>query len=167
MSWRINSSAVAFTLLFTIPALSQTGLISGKITKQKQPVEGAKVIVQNFADEACVKLAQATKTSDDEKKALKQCARDIASVVTNTDGTYRVSSLPSGWYKLIIKWDLDGPPALRFTVQWQGEFVIAYFESKADPKQYSAFAQGQIFHFDGKEQVKDFNWLNSPELNVP
>lgn len=167
MSWRINSSAVAFTLLCTIPALSQTGVISGKITKQKQPVEAAKVTVQNFADEACVKLAQATKVSDDQKNSLEKCSHDVASVVTNKDGTYRVSSLPAGWYKLVIKWDLDGPPALRFTVQWQGEFVIAYFESKTDPKRYSALAQGEIFQFDGKAQVKDFNWLNSPELNVP
>ena len=167
MSWRIKSAVVMFTLVFAIPGLPQTGVISGRITKQEQPVEAAKVTVQNFEDEACVKLARATKVSDDEKKTLEKCARDIASVVTSKDGTYHVSNLAAGWYKLIIKWELDGPPALRFAAQWQGEFVIAYFESKTEPKKYSALVQGEIFQFDGKTQVKNFNWLNSPELNVP
>ena len=167
MSWKAKWSAITFTLLFAVPALPQTGVISGKITKQEQPVSAANVTVQNFIDDACVKLANATKLSDEENKALEKCSRDVASVVTNKDGTYHLSNLPAGRYKLIIKWDLDGPPALHFNVQWQGEFVITYFESKTAPKRYSALAQGQIFQFDGRSEVKNFNWLNSAELNVP
>src|SRR6266480_5813185 len=83
--WRITSSVISLVLLCATSTLGQGGDISGKITKQGQPIEGAKIKGQNFGDESCVKLAKATKLSDDEKKVLDKCPRDVASVVTNKD----------------------------------------------------------------------------------
>ena len=159
---------LSLTLLFPPASLGQKSDISGKITNKGQPIQGAKVRLQSFDDESCVKLAKASKLSDEEKATLDKCSRDVAAFVANNKGEYRFPNVPAGWYKLLVEWTLDGPPALRFTVQWQGEFVITYFETKTEPKKYSALAQGEIFSFDGvKSQTKDFNWLNSPDLNVP
>jgi hypothetical protein len=146
------------------PAGSDTAQLWGVIASKSAPVVAAKVRLESYLDEACVKLAEAEKLSPEQDKVVKACASELPAISSDARGEFHFRNLKPGWYKLLVEWDLKEKPASVMPVQWQGDYTIAYYETKTGQKKYSALAQGKIKKLaPGERQRRDFDWKNSAE----
>jgi hypothetical protein len=161
--WRL---ATALSLSLSVQhGLAQTpttrSALLGRVTVKGAPITRAKITLQQFADSICVGLANTKELNDEQQAQLKACSKDFAVAVTKANGAYRFASVPTGYYKLLIDWDLSEKPAVSFPIQWQGDFRISYYQSRETVATYRALAQGPIFRLTGtKPTQSDFDWKN-------
>ena len=119
----------------------------------------AKITLQTYQDESCVKLAEASKLSESDKNQLEICLSDFASTTSDTEGQYRFPEVSPGWYKLIFRWELSKELEYILPFEVRDGFLIAYFNTTQTPIKYYASAQGDIFYFSGMEDmVIDFDY---------
>lgn len=162
--WAAIVAGVVGVLAGAQPAPPRGAEVRGTVASQSTPVPGARVRLEVYADEACVGLAKEPKLTPAQAATLKECVREHAAVPTDAKGAFRFGDLEPGWYKLLIEWDLAAKPASVMPVQWQGDWVISYYETRTGPKKYSALAQGKVRWLDAAEnQRRDFDWMNSAD----
>ena len=132
--------------------------ILGTLRGTEGPLVGAELELQTFQDEACVKLAEATKLSDTEKKQLESCSKTFATLKADETGQFRFSNTPPGWYKLIVSWSMDRlPPNVsmpsagpQMAFDFYDDFLIFIWKPQ-NSTGYRVTAQGKIFRFTGQE----------------
>ncbi len=138
----------------TSPQEIEAPTVHGKLTYSSRPINGAKVSLEAYRDEACVKLSENTELSDAEEQELDECTSDYATTTSNAEGQYEFSDVEPGWYKLSFDWILDGEPDSQFPFEIVNDFLIAYYETDSSPKKYSALAQALTkFYFTGEEDI--------------
>jgi len=127
------------------------GTILGRITDLDGPVAGAEITLKSFQDEACVKLAESTGgLSEEEKKQLDTCSKEVAQVTSNTDGKYEFPNISPGWYSLSIFWKLKGTSE-DYVNLLDDEFVVVALNLNGE---YSVLAiQKAIFRFSAEEPM--------------
>lgn len=136
--------------------------IFGELIGPEGAIEGAKVTLETFQDEDCVKLAESTTAlSESDKELLDECSGEFGSITSDAEGQYRFSGVNPGWYKLNFYWILSEKPASMLPLEFRDGFLIAYLTSTTTPREYSALAQGDIFYFSGEEDLPiNFNYEN-------
>jgi hypothetical protein len=138
----------------TSPQETEAPTIHGKLTYSSRPINGAKVSLEAYRDEACVKLSENTELSEGEEQELDECTSDYATTTSNAEGNYEFSDVEPGWYKLMFDWVLDGEPDSQWPFEIVNDFLISYYETESSPKKYSALAQSLTkFYFTGEEDI--------------
>ena len=127
--------------------------ISGKILTPPGPVQGAGVHLIAFNDEACAKLDNKQTLSADETKRRKECWKQTAEMKTNEKGEYHFDDIKSGWYKLLIGWQVTLKSNLESGADYTGEYSTYYGRVKDVPDRFGIGALGHPFQFPATESM--------------
>jgi hypothetical protein len=144
----------------TSPVKVPETLISGQLSYSDGPILGAMVYLDAYVGDDCVAVAsKSEKRSPEEDARMEACKKELGPVASSATGQYRFENLQPGAYKLWFRWILKKRPDVMMPVEFNGDYVLAYYESKEKPPVYTALAQRQIFTLQrGEAKAVDFHY---------
>lgn len=121
--------------------------ISGKIITPRGPVADARVMLLSYPDEACAKLSEKQNRSEEEKKTLSECQKQLPEVKTDGSGEYKFPDVKAGWYRLDMGWRVALKSDLEDGADLTGPYRSYYRRVKDDRDKYGVVAVGHPFQF--------------------
>jgi hypothetical protein len=151
----LSSSGCGSLAELTSPATPRT--IAGLFRDANGPITGAKVTLTAYQDAECVALARRTDPpSDDDRRALRACARPAAEAITGEAGTYTFPNVRPGSYDLTVVWLLrPGQPVPSDPVFTQDGFAVAIVTNSDGT--WTVTARSEILTLSGEgDVIQDF-----------
>jgi hypothetical protein len=151
----MTPALLAILLILQAAAPGGTARISGTLSGPQGPLAGAKIIVDQYADKACVETAQKQTPSEADKQQLSACHKaEFRTAKTSEAGAFEISDLPPAWYSVTFNLVFKSRPG-KCTSDAdgaQGQMLVAAFQRMDGT--HGVIAIGSPFELKAADRIR-------------